>query len=72
MEYKGKLYGRLGGDSYFPLHNTTEDWEKMEKQLAEQSKLVSDLREALRLAKEFIPQTTYQRPLNDKIEQLLK
>jgi len=33
MEYKGKLYGKVG-KSYFPLEGTTDDWDAMVKQLA--------------------------------------
>ncbi len=35
MDYNGKLYGRLGKDAYFPLHNTTEDWDEMERKIAD-------------------------------------
>jgi hypothetical protein len=34
MEYKGKLYGKVG-NSLFPLLYTTDDWEAMEKRIAE-------------------------------------
>lgn len=34
MEYKGKLYGKVGNHT-FPLLHTTDDWEKMEKQIKE-------------------------------------
>ena len=34
MEYKGKLYGKVGGQ-VFPLLNTTDDWEKMENRIKE-------------------------------------
>ena len=29
MEYKGKLYGKLGG-MYFDTSKTSEDWDKLE------------------------------------------
>lgn len=34
MEYKGKLYGKVGNIT-FPLLHTTDDWEAMEKRIAE-------------------------------------
>lgn len=34
MEYKGKLYGKVN-KSYFPLEATTEDFEALEKRVAE-------------------------------------
>jgi hypothetical protein len=34
MEYKGKLYGKVG-EQVFPLLNTTDDWEKMENRIKE-------------------------------------
>ena len=34
MEYKGKLYGKVG-EIVFPLLNTTDDWEKMENRIAQ-------------------------------------
>lgn len=34
MEYKGKLYGKVG-DSTFPLQHTTEHFELMQKALEE-------------------------------------
>lgn len=34
MEYKGKLYGKVGNTT-FPLLHTTDDWEAMEKKIAE-------------------------------------
>jgi len=37
MEYKGKLYGKVG-KSYFPLEATTEDFERLEKLVAELQK----------------------------------
>jgi hypothetical protein len=34
MEYKGKLYGKVG-EIVFPLLHTTDDWEKMENRIAQ-------------------------------------
>ena len=34
MEYKGKLYGKVG-DSLIPLEATTEDFERMEERIKE-------------------------------------
>jgi hypothetical protein len=34
MEDKGKLYGKVGNIT-FPLLHTTDDWEAMEKRIAE-------------------------------------
>jgi len=34
MEYKGKLYGKVG-KSYFPLEETTEDFELLKKRVLE-------------------------------------
>jgi uncharacterized protein YllA (UPF0747 family) len=33
MQYKGKLYGKVG-NSYIPLESTTEDYDYLERQLA--------------------------------------
>ena len=35
MEYKGKLYGRLGGKMYFDTGKTADDWDAIEKRVAE-------------------------------------
>lgn len=35
MEYKGNLYGKVG-QNYFPLEATTDDFERLEKQSADQ------------------------------------
>jgi hypothetical protein len=35
MEYKGKLYGRLGGRRYFDTGKTADDWDALEKRVAE-------------------------------------
>lgn len=34
MEYKGKLYGKVG-NMLLPLENTTDDFERMEKEISE-------------------------------------
>ncbi|MDD5013565.1 MAG: hypothetical protein PHW73_00500 [Atribacterota bacterium] len=34
MEYKGKLYGKVG-NYYIPLENTTDDFEDLQKRLDE-------------------------------------
>lgn len=34
MEYKGKLYGKVH-KLYFPLEATTDDWDALEKRIAE-------------------------------------
>jgi hypothetical protein len=35
MEYKGKLYGKLGNDLYFDTSHTTDEWDKMEAKIKE-------------------------------------
>ena len=35
MEYKGKLYGHLGGKMYFDTGKTADDWDALEKRVAE-------------------------------------
>ncbi len=35
MEYKGKLYGHLGGRVYFDTGKITDDWDTMEKRITE-------------------------------------
>jgi len=51
MEYKGRLYAKMGG-KYCPLDQTTEDWDKLESQLttlqAENKKMKDGLREILK------------------------
>ena len=42
MEYKGKLYGKVG-DNYIPLEATTDDIEKMQDAIEIADKLVIDL-----------------------------
>jgi hypothetical protein len=46
MKYEGKLFGQVAG-SYFPLHETTEDYEKIKKEneiLKEKCKHLHDTR----------------------------
>lgn len=35
MEYKGKLYGHLGGKMYFDTGKTADDWDALEKRVTE-------------------------------------
>lgn len=35
MEYKGKLYGHLGNKMYFDTGKTADDWDALEKRVAE-------------------------------------
>lgn len=35
MEYKGKLYGHLGGKMHFDTGKTADDWDALEKRVAE-------------------------------------
>jgi len=35
MEYHGKLYGHLGGKMYFDTGKTSDDWDALEKRVAE-------------------------------------
>ena len=35
MEYKGKLYGHLGDKKYFDTGKTADDWDNLEKRIAE-------------------------------------
>lgn len=35
MEYKGKLYGHLSGKMYFDTGKTADDWDALEKRVAE-------------------------------------
>ena len=35
MEYKGKLYGHLGGKMYFDTGKTANDWDALEKRVSE-------------------------------------
>jgi hypothetical protein len=45
MEYKGKLYGRLGGKMYFDTGKTANDWDVLEKrntEMLEMLKVVTD------------------------------
>lgn len=35
MEYKGKLYGHLVGKIYFDTGKTADDWDALEKRVAE-------------------------------------
>jgi hypothetical protein len=35
MDYKGKLYGRVGGKNYFDTGKIADDWDKLEKQITE-------------------------------------
>jgi hypothetical protein len=35
MEYKGKLYGHLGNRRYFDTGKTADDWDNLEKRIAE-------------------------------------
>ncbi len=35
MEYKGKLYGHLGGKMYFYTGKTADDWDALEKRVSE-------------------------------------
>jgi len=35
MEYKGKLYGHLGGKMYFDTGKTADDWDALEKRVSE-------------------------------------
>ena len=47
MEYHGKLYGRVGNNSYFPLGNTTEDFHNLEKSVKEANEFIKDVAELL-------------------------
>ncbi len=38
MEYKGKLYGKIGNDCYFPLDNTADDFDNLIAALQETDK----------------------------------
>lgn len=50
MEYSGKLYGKVD-DSYFPLHETTEDYEALQKKVAElESKIKKTTKTLLEIA----------------------
>lgn len=40
MEYKGKLYGKMG-NTYFPLLHTTDDWEHLENKVEELESVVN-------------------------------
>ena len=43
MEYKGKLYGKCGS-MLIPLHNSTDDWDAMVKQISElKAKMAEDM-----------------------------
>lgn len=48
MEYIGKLYGHLGGKRYFDTGKTAEDWDNLEKQIAELKADNEALRKPLR------------------------
>ena len=35
MEYHGKLFGHLGGKRYFDTGRTSDDWDALEKRVAQ-------------------------------------
>lgn len=39
MNYKGKLYGRIGNNTYFDTAYTTDDWDAMEAKIKEIEKV---------------------------------
>lgn len=46
MEYKGKLYGKVG-KSYFPLYATTDDWDALQKRVSDLEAENKSLRQSL-------------------------
>lgn len=46
MEYKGDLYGKVGG-GYFPLMATTEDVNDLKNMLIESAKVIGMLRRSI-------------------------
>lgn len=42
MEYKGKLYGKVG-KNYIPLIHTSDDVDKMEKDIIEKDKKIDEI-----------------------------
>ncbi len=46
VEYKGKLYGKVG-KKYFPLENTTDDFETLQRRVDELSMALTSLRKRL-------------------------
>jgi len=43
MEYKGKLYGKVG-KHYFPLEATSNDFDNLQKQNTEMLEMLMDIR----------------------------
>jgi hypothetical protein len=44
MQYKGKLYGNIGGKLYFDTGKTSEDWDNLEKEVESfRSRVIEEL-----------------------------
>lgn len=72
MEYKGKLYGKAG-EVVFPLLHTTDDWEAMEKKIAELEAQIKSQKSAIPIVRLssltddwFNKQVEYERIASEK------
>jgi hypothetical protein len=53
MQYKGKLYGNVGGKMYFDTGKTSEDWDKLENAVESlRSRAIAELEGMKKEAKE--------------------
>lgn len=68
MRYEGKLYGNVGGRSYFDTGKTTEDWDKLEQSLAAAKKQLEVMRGRVQTLKkvERILEKTFEEFLQKK------
>jgi hypothetical protein len=57
MEYKGKLYGHLGGKKYFDTSHTTEEWDAMVNKIAS---LEAENKELIKISCQQTKQTAVQ------------
>jgi hypothetical protein len=46
MNYIGKLYGHLGNGLYFDTGKTSEDWDNLEKKVAELEAQIKSIKES--------------------------
>src|SRR5688572_25441572 len=60
MEYKGKLYGKVGGQ-YFPLEQTTDDFESLTQKLEEKEKEIGQRNEYYENKIEMITRIVHER-----------
>lgn len=66
MEYKGKLYGKAG-EVVFPLLHTTDDWEAMEKKIAELEAQCESQKSAIPIVRISLPSDAEIHSMADEV-----